>query len=64
MLDKAAVTFQVVMTKTDKMKAPELDRIMSMVRADLARHPAAFPEIVLTSSDKGTSIFFRPRVTP
>lgn len=56
MLDKAAVTFQVVMTKTDKMKTPELDRIMAMVRADLAKHPAAFPEIVLTSSDKGTGI--------
>ena len=56
MLDKAAVTFQVVMTKTDKMKGPALDNVMAQVRLDLARHPAAFPEIVLTSSDTGTGI--------
>ena len=56
MLDKAAVTFQVVMTKSDKMKAPELDKIMTAVRADLAKHPAAFPEIIMTSSEKGTGI--------
>jgi GTP-binding protein len=56
MLDKAAVTFQVVMTKTDKMKADELAKVMDRVRADLAKHPAAFPEIILTSSDKGTGI--------
>ena len=56
MLDKAAVTFQVVMTKTDKMKAPELAKVMARVRADLAKHPAAFPELILTSSDKGTGI--------
>ena len=56
MLDKAAVTFQVVMTKTDKMKAPELAKVMIRVRADLAKHPAAFPELILTSSDKGTGI--------
>lgn len=56
MLDKAAVTFQVVMTKTDKMKAPELAKVLTRLRADLAKHPAAYPEIVLTSSDKGTGI--------
>ncbi|MCG6902866.1 MAG: ribosome biogenesis GTP-binding protein YihA/YsxC [Rhodobacter sp.] len=56
MLDKAAVTFQVVMTKTDKMKVAELEKVMAGVRADLARHPAAFPEIVLTSSEKGVGI--------
>jgi GTP-binding protein len=56
MLDKAAVTFQVVMTKADKMKTAELDKVLTRVRADLAKHPAAFPEIVLTSSEKGTGI--------
>ena len=44
------------MTKTDKMKAPELAKVMARVRADLAKHPAAFPELILTSSDKGTGI--------
>ncbi len=56
MLDKAAVTFQVVLTKADKMKGPALDRILDAVRRDLGKHPAAFPEIVVTSSDKGTGI--------
>ena len=56
MLDRAAVTFQVVMTKTDKMKTPELDKVLAKLRTDLSKHPAAFPEIILTSSDKGTGI--------
>ena len=56
LLDKAAVTFQAVMTKTDKVNGPALDKVLDSVRYDLARHPAAFPEIVLTSSEKGTGI--------
>jgi len=56
LLDKAAVTFQVVMTKTDKMKGPALDKVLDSVRMDLARHPAAYPEIVITSSEKGIGI--------
>ena len=56
MLDKAAVTFQVVLTKTDKMKTAELEKVLTRVRADLAKHPAAFPELILTSSDKGIGI--------
>jgi len=46
----------VAMTKTDKMKAPELDNVLARVRADLQKHPAAFPEIILTSSEKGLGI--------
>jgi len=56
LLDRAAVTFQVVLTKTDKMKPAELDKVLEQVRAALATHPAAFPEIVLTSSEKGDGI--------
>jgi GTP-binding protein len=56
LLDRAAVTFQVVLTKADKVKATERDRVLAQVRAALARHPAAFPEIVLTSSEKGEGI--------
>ncbi len=56
LLDKAAVTFQCVMTKVDKVKAADLDAVMAVTRAALARHPAAFPEIVLTSSEKGDGI--------
>lgn len=56
LLDTAAVTFQCVLTKTDKMKARDLERVLEQVRAGLAKHPAAFPEIVLTSSETGDGI--------
>jgi GTP-binding protein len=56
LLDKAAVTFQVIMTKTDKVRKTQLDQSIEATRAVLAKHPAAYPEIVLTSSDKGDGI--------
>lgn len=56
LLDKAAVTFQVVLTKADKVKASERETVLTQVRGALAKHPAAFPEMVLTSSEKGTGI--------
>ena len=56
LLDRAAVTFQVVLTKTDKIKAEAQEALLQQVREKLARHPAAFPEIVLTSSEKGEGL--------
>lgn len=56
LLDRSAVTFQCVLTKTDKLKKNELDKILTQVRGALAKHPAAYPEIVLTSSEKGLGI--------
>ncbi|MCT8330119.1 ribosome biogenesis GTP-binding protein YihA/YsxC [Albidovulum sediminis] len=56
LLDKSAVTFQVVMTKADKVSLKDRDKILAQVRAALAKHPAAYPEIVLTSSEKGDGI--------
>ena len=56
LLDSAAVTFQVVMTKADKVKEKDRAEIMDQVRSKLSKHPAAFPEIVLTSSEKGDGI--------
>lgn len=56
LLDQAAVTFQVVLTKSDKVKAAERDKVLTQVREKLAKHPAAYPEIVLTSSEKGDGI--------
>ncbi len=56
LLDSAAVTFQCVLTKTDKLKARDLDTILAQVRQALAPHPAAFPELILTSSEKGDGI--------
>jgi GTP-binding protein len=56
LLDSAAVPFQCVMTKTDKIKDINREKILAQVRQTLSKHPAAFPEIVLTSSEKGTGI--------
>jgi GTP-binding protein len=55
-MDSSALTFQVVLTKTDKIKLSERDAVLEQVRAALVKHPAAFPEIILTSSEKGEGI--------
>ncbi|KAA9010629.1 ribosome biogenesis GTP-binding protein YihA/YsxC [Histidinibacterium aquaticum] len=56
LLDSSAVTFQCVLTKADKVKLKDRERVMAQVRDRLSKHPAAFPEIVLTSSEKGDGI--------
>lgn len=56
LLDRSAVTFQVVMTKADKVNAATREANIAQTMAALARHPAAFPEIVVTSSEKGEGI--------
>ncbi|MZR14310.1 YihA family ribosome biogenesis GTP-binding protein [Maritimibacter sp. DP07] len=56
LLDRSAVTFQAVLTKTDKVKAKDRDRVLKQVREKLSKHPAAYPELVLTSSEKGDGI--------
>lgn len=56
LLDVSAVTFQIVLTKTDKVKAKDRDRVLAQVRTALSKHPAAFPELVLTSAEKGEGI--------
>ncbi|GGX68687.1 putative GTP-binding protein EngB [Tateyamaria omphalii] len=56
LLDTSAVTFQCVLTKADKVKAKDRDAVLKQVRSALSKHPAAFPEIVLTSSEKGDGI--------
>lgn len=56
LLDRSAVTFQAVLTKTDKVKRPALETVLDRVRSGLGRHPASFPEIALTSAEKGDGI--------
>lgn len=56
LLDSAAVTFQVVLTKADKVKEKEREKVLDQVRNALSSHPAAFPELVVTSSEKGWGI--------
>ncbi len=56
LLSKSAVTFQVVMTKCDKLKAAELAEIMDKTIESIRKFPAAYPEIVQTSSTKSSGI--------
>ncbi|WP_298919199.1 ribosome biogenesis GTP-binding protein YihA/YsxC [uncultured Roseobacter sp.] len=56
LLDSAAVTFQVVLTKADKVKEAERAKVLDQVRQALSRHPAAYPELLVTSSEKGWGI--------
>ena len=56
LMNRSALTFQVVMTKADKIKDHEQDQVLEQVRGKLAKHPAAFPELIMTSSEKGDGI--------
>jgi GTP-binding protein len=56
LMDEAAVSFQVVLTKCDKPKGGALDKVVAGTAAALARHPAAHPVIHATSSVKGHGI--------
>lgn len=56
LLDSAAVTFQVVLTKTDKPKAGDLEQSIARTMEVAARHPAAFPQIILTSSENSDGL--------
>jgi GTP-binding protein len=56
LLDSSAVAFQVVLTKADKVKETDREIIVDQVRKALSKHPAAFPELLLTSSEKGWGI--------
>lgn len=56
LLDRAAVPFQCVLTKTDKVKSKAQAEILAQIRAGLAKHPAAFPVLMQTSSETGDGV--------
>lgn len=56
LLDRSAVAFQVVMTKADKVNRETREANIAQVMEAIAKHPAAYPEIVVTSSEKGEGI--------
>jgi len=56
LLNRSAVTFQVVMTKADKVNKATREANIAQVQGALAKHPAAYPEIIVTSSEKGEGI--------
>ena len=56
LLDKAAVSYQLVLTKADKITPPALVKLQASTLKAIEKRPAAFPEIVATSSEKGTGV--------
>jgi GTP-binding protein len=56
LMDTAAVSYQAVLTKADKIKPTELARVEVELMASLAEHPAAFPVLLATSSQTGAGI--------
>ena len=55
-LDEAAVSYQIVLTKADRVKQAELETRIAGIAAALAKRPAAFPEILVTSSHEGAGM--------
>ncbi|MEO1562273.1 MAG: ribosome biogenesis GTP-binding protein YihA/YsxC [Pseudomonadota bacterium] len=56
LLKSSAVTFQAVMTKCDKVKTSDLEKSFTGLQTTLSKYPSAYPEIIQTSSEKGTGI--------
>lgn len=55
-LDRAAVCYQLVLTKCDKVKKEALESLVARIAAEIKSHPAAHPEIIATSAVKRTGI--------
>ncbi len=55
-LDKAAVSYQIVLTKADKPSSPDLHKAMAATQKAIAKRPAAHPEVLVTSSETGAGI--------
>jgi GTP-binding protein len=55
-LDKSAVSYQVILTKADKIKPAEVEKVVAETLKAISKRPAAFPRVIATSSEKGTNI--------
>ena len=56
MLDGSAVSYRLVLTKADKIKASDLSAVHASVLAEARKHSAAFPHVAVTSSETGLGI--------
>ncbi|GEO83595.1 MULTISPECIES: ribosome biogenesis GTP-binding protein YihA/YsxC [Alphaproteobacteria] len=56
LLDKAAVSYQIVLTKTDKIKEAGVPRLIAETLEKIKKRPAAYPFIIATSSEKGNGL--------
>lgn len=55
-LDKTAVSYQIILTKIDKIKSNSLDLLKEKTLNNISKRPAAYPEILFTSSEKNVGI--------
>ena len=55
-LDVAAVSYQIVLTKADKIKPAEVEATVAATMKAIAKRPAAFPKVLATSSEKGLGL--------
>jgi GTP-binding protein len=55
-LDLAAVSYQIVLTKADKLKPAEVEKVTAETAKAIAKRPAAFPRVIATSSEKGAGL--------
>ncbi|WP_375642513.1 MULTISPECIES: ribosome biogenesis GTP-binding protein YihA/YsxC [unclassified Bartonella] len=56
LLDKAAVSYQIVLTKSDKIKSNGLEKLIMSTQTKLLKRPAAYPELLVTSSEKALGL--------
>jgi GTP-binding protein len=56
MLDQAAVSYRIILTKADKIKASELESVRAATEAEVRKRPAAHPDLIVTSSEKGMGL--------
>jgi GTP-binding protein len=56
LLDEAAVAYQIVLTKSDKISVPKLNAVREATAAVIKKHPAAFPVVLATSSETGDGL--------
>jgi len=56
LMDASAVSYQVVLTKADKLKAPQVEKVAEQTAQELASHAAAHPDILVTSARKGEGL--------
>ena len=56
LLDKAAVSYQIVLTKTDKIKPAQLEKLIGNTHSTILKRPAAYPQVLATSSEKSVGL--------
>ncbi len=55
-LDNAAVSYQIILTKADKLKKGEAEEVQAATLKGVSKRPAAFPAVIVTSAEKGTGM--------